>query len=544
MASDPTPSLRLLAAFRDVHTENYFFEFCILTLEGASVSIVVPREVTAKPPNLQALLLKKGWAAPTGKGDAAAEISQALSTSPTLKVQAVTTKTGLHRDHFVLPHRTIGPDPNSIRFLPLENTDLLKPDRKGTLDGWSKGLSRPLRRSSYLTFSTSLSLAGALLQPFADAGAGGIPEGVIFQFTGMSNAGKTTALQVAVSTVGRSDGDLVLPHTFTDRGFEELLAASNNGLIALDDTSRIPGKPSAVREHIRTLPHVLASGQGKRRSGVVAASGLANLTYKVIGVSTGETPLESYGERLAGERVRFPDIPVPLREEGGILDRLKEGDSAADLVNQAKEAINANYGHAYEAFVSALLFDLPGNLKVAERHIREFVEAACDGTDPWDRRFAQKFGLVYAAGALGAAFGILPFSATHAKNCALRLHKKARIEARAPQEALNALLVRIRKAIGTRRLPEVGKGKGVLSEEAWGACITRERVAQILIPKSKLELLIQPARHVEEVIKLLVQQGLLIPAPKARNVHQIQLAATNGERRHYYVLDRAKIVQA
>lgn len=112
------------------------------------------------------------------------------------------------------------------------------------------------------------------------------------------------------------------------------------------------------------------------RSSTVESDNLDRKTYRLLGLSTGELPLESYGEREEGERVRYPDIPVPPVGDNGIFDHLANDRDAAALAAQVEETIRAHHGVAYEAFIERLVLDRVGATADAHKHVEIFLAKA------------------------------------------------------------------------------------------------------------------------------------------------------------------------
>jgi hypothetical protein len=84
----------------------------------------------------------------------------------------------------------------------------------------------------------------------------------------------------------------------------------------------------------------------------VDASLLANLTWALNAVSTGEHPLDDPKRRLEraeGAQVRMISVPVPSGKKGGIFNRVKGSPAeiaakSKKLARQVEETIATNYG--------------------------------------------------------------------------------------------------------------------------------------------------------------------------------------------------------
>lgn len=456
-----TNGLRVKRELVDCDTSTCTIVFEAMTSSGQYLEIPVPRSEVARPHVMLQLLARRGWIDAADRTQARQKIEHALA-QRNWPVVKVTSRTGWSDpEHFVLPHRTLGPPEGAVAFAKVGSRPTAP--ACGDLQGWRQGLRAPCRASSYLTFASALAMAGSLLDPLGQS------EGAIFQLTGKSSTGKTLALRVAQSAMGSADISRVLTHDVTDRGLEEHLAAANHGLLCIDELGRLKGTPKAKREHVKHLPHLLASGIGRVRSTTVESEHLDRKTYHLLGLSTGELALESYGEREEGERVRYPDIHVPPCSLNGIFDRLAEDQDAKALAAQAEETIRMNHGVAYEAFIEQLVLDRAAATIEAKTHMEHFLAKAAPDATSWEHRFALKFALVYAAAALASEWKILPFGINHARKSILRLHNKARIEARTVEEAKLALTQWLAKNAGTKHFPILKKGEPIPSgTRVWG----------------------------------------------------------------------------
>lgn len=532
MTTTEPSSLTLVAEYIDDVTQDHYLKFQVRTTDHRQVDVIVPMSDIARPTVILQRLASKGWVDSTAP-NAIASIKTAIAKERS--VLRVTSRTGWHEDvRFILPHRTIGPTDNNVSFFSPSGPP--QASIAGAIRDWRNGLKAPFAASSFLTFSSALAMAGALLKPL------GMDEGAIFQLTGESSTGKTLALRVAQSAMGPADISGVLTHDATDRALEEHLATANDALLCIDELGRLQGTPRAKRDRIKNLPHMLASGVGRARSKSVEAEHLDRKKYRLLGLSTGELPLESYGERELGERVRYPDIPVPSIAENGIFDRLGEGQDARQLAAQVEATIRTNYGLAYETFVGFLVQMQTYAVQAAREHMEVFMaKTAPDGTS-WDRRFATKFAIVYAAAALASEWHIWPFSETHARNCIRKMHKKARIEARSAEEARNALLDGLSKHAKSSHFPLLKKGKPFPDDgEAWGFRRKQGDSIELAVLPAKLKAMIRPQRHERSALHMLADAGVLLTAREGRFESQRAIEGLTAKKPFFYVFDLSKL---
>jgi len=529
-----TNGLRVKRELVDCDTSTCTLVFEAMTSIGRHLEIAVPRSEIARPHDILQQLARRGWVDAYDRKKAHHQIEHALA-QRNWPVVKVTSRTGWNDpEHFVLPHRTIGPTVRTVFFA--NGGGRPTAPACGDLRGWRQGLRDPCRASSYLTFASALAMAGALLYPLDQE------EGAIFQLTGKSSTGKTLSLRVAQSAMGPADISGVLTHDATDRAIEEHLAAANHGLLCIDELARLQGTPGKKRERIRHLPHMLASGVGRVRSKSVELEHLDRKTYRLLGLSTGELPLESYGEREEGERVRYPDIPVPPGGEHGIFDRLAEDQDAKALAAQAEEAIRTNYGVVYEAFIERLVSDRAAATIEAKTHIEQFLAKAAPDATSWEHRFALKFALVYAAAALASEWKILPFGVIHARNSIIRLHRKARIEARTAEDAKLALIEWLSRNATTHRFPVLKKGEPFPdTPRVWGFRRRKGDTMTLAVVPAELKKHIRPERHERSIQHLLADEGVLMRQREGRFETQLTVEGLSSKRPMFFCFDVSKL---
>lgn len=533
MSTGHNVTVRIAKECVDVHTKDHELCFEVLTSSKTWVPVMVPRTEVAYLHKVRHYLDAKGWIDTFDVKSANDAISHAVQ-ARNWPEERVTGRTGWHGNNvFVLQHRTICIDEGAPVFYPHQHDRIERPF--GSTEAWRKSLAHAFAASSYLTFASALAMAGALIEPL------NVGEGAIFQLTGKSSTGKTMTLRLAQSTLCKAGHSTLISHDLTGRALEEHLGAANDGLLCLDELARLQGAPSKQREYIKTLPHVLASGQGRRRSKKVEKNDLEHQAFRVMGLSTGEHALESYGERDEGERVRFPDILVPSPDKGGIFDRLKDG-NARKLAAQVERTIETTYGVAYVAFIEKLVINREEATQKAEKHLQEFVEKVAPDGNSWDLRFARKFGLVYAAAALASDWEILPFSKTHARNSIVRLHRKARIEARTAEEAKNAIISWLGQHARTSHFPSLKKGEPRPDKASvWGFRRKYGEEIRLMVDPQKLESRVKPERHLKAVLSLLAHEGILLREREDRYGSQVEVPGGQTKRPMFYCFDMRKL---
>jgi hypothetical protein len=307
------------------------------------------------------------------------------------------------------------------------------------------------------------------------------------------------------------------------------------------------GSQAECREKVRKLAHKVTGGGGTRRSAKARQDAdLADLRWRVTCLWSGEYSLgaDLLGrERARGELVRLIEIPVPEHEDG-VFDRLGAVQlSRNKLVKKAETAVEKNFGHPIRTFIGHLVRDPETHTRrAATELIDKFLQKVGAGSDPWARRFATKFAVVYAAARLAAELKVAPWPPSHPFKCVERLYKAARALVVTPEESLTALLHQLaNNASSTTRFPKVEKGDSLpeeLTKKAWGIRHkTQSGISCLAIESKKFDHLIPP-HHADQVRKLLAHGGYTIPGKEGRHVRQIKVQGFGSTAKPYFVCVR------
>jgi Domain of unknown function (DUF927) len=536
---DFTDCIRVVANVHDLDTNRFSIEIKFRRVDGQLIRTLLPREITKSGSTAMQELLGRGANIPTGPGTAT-ELHKVLSVIP-VRTYRITSKTGWHGKSFVLPDITIGPDADTLIHASRKTGKTVEPLTLRTLQGWRDGLSKPCCASSYLTFGFGLAFAGPLLRLVRQ------PEGAIFYLAGRSSRGKTLTELAGLSAIERANRDLLLTHDVTDRRVEEDCAAHNDLLQVIDEISRMTGSQAKCREKVRRLAHKITGGGGTQRSAKARQDAdLADLRWRLTCLWSGEYSLgaEFLGrERARGELVRLIEIPIPEPEDG-IFDRLGAVQlSRTKLVKKAETAVEENFGHPIRTFIAHLVGDPETHTRRATELIDKFLQKVRAGSDPWARRFATKFAVVYAAARLAAELEVAPWLPGHPFKCVERLYKAARAQVITPEETLTALLHRLaNNASSVTRFPKIDKGDSVpaeLKDKVWGIhSEARDGTAFLAIHSDRFNSLVNPAHHADRVRELLVEGGYTVPGKEGRHVRQIKVQGFGSTEKPYFLCVR------
>lgn len=159
---------------------------------------------------------------------------------------------------------------------------------KGTLEEWKEIISKPCRGKTVPIFLQSHALSGTIVK-YADTGSTGI------HLSGFTSRGKTTAAQIAASTIGCGADPSNAPKLTTIKrwlatanALEGLASQSTDSALILDEIGQCPGSD------LDKVIYNLFGGRGKERLNQQGQQ-RATRDWCTVVISTGEKTLQ---ERL------------------------------------------------------------------------------------------------------------------------------------------------------------------------------------------------------------------------------------------------------
>ena len=250
--------------------------------------------------------------------------------------------------------------------------------------------------NSRLIFAVCCAFGGPLLH------LANIESGVM-SLTGLSAAGKTTAMKAAASVYGRPS--YMQRWRSTANALESIAVQHSDLCLVLDEIGQLDPREAG------DVAYLLANGMEKGRA---TRNGLARRrrTWRVLVLSSGEISLPDLmaegGKRTrAGQEVRFLDIPIDAGASMGGLEALHGHDGPGALAEAVTKAGAAFYGTAGRTWLEWLCThhaDVCGRLHdLVERHRAEMVPESAAAQV---RRAGNRFALVAAAGELATEAGI------------------------------------------------------------------------------------------------------------------------------------------
>lgn len=297
---------------------------------------------------------------------------------------------GWHGDTFVLGSKAFGPEAEVLKLWDGRKR-ISKQGAKGSLKDWNNRVTRYAKYSRALAFAIGAALAAPCLYLL---GKGNF----LILFFGPSAVGKSTLLAAASSVWEFADREQLLSLSATEKGLEEIAQAHNDQLAVLDEAANA-GKHGALSEFLRMVTWLLAAGVGKKRSHVFEDTAHWRCVFMCSSEYSAGNLASSHGApRIAGEQVRLLDVPATSPGSKGIFDRLPtDEEDTAKLANSIAAACKESFGVAGEQFVERLSADLDESKHLLTKYMEKFIASAGVPETGFERRFGERFAIIYAA---------------------------------------------------------------------------------------------------------------------------------------------------
>jgi putative DNA primase/helicase len=377
-------------------------------LDDQFVELTIPPSELSDARQLKKLLVDHGYRLPKEPKDAQMLYSLLRDQEPKQR-RHIVHRQGWHEGHFVFANEPVQLSDRTLTFASVNPDHVRNFGTGGTLQGWQAGVARQAYHSTRLTLSISLAFAAVLLK-FTDVENGGI------HLTGDSSFGKTTFLLAAASVGGKAVRNNAYSWDNTKTGLEELAAFYNDNLLCLDEIQRAEDIAASRAKVIRESVFKLASGTGRIRSSLYKArTGQQSITWRILFLSTGEHSLNEIARidsmnRLKGELVRAIDLPALVHDQYKGFETLPpEYATSAKLAEHIEEECLKHYGVALREFVKRISVEGPDIKTDMDSEMQRFFQGAGVPEEGWERRFAKRFALSYAAAKLALKYGIVPW---------------------------------------------------------------------------------------------------------------------------------------
>lgn len=555
-SSNAAGCIQITASLFHIDNAESFNDVQFPILGGKTKTLRIARELFRIPTKVADLLVRAG-ADLADPVQAVKNVQEALLTSKPPHSE-LTGHTGwIDASSFVYPTETFGRLSGQLLYDGLNQINPTLGVSNGSLVAWKDGLREPCKFSDYLVFTTSVGPASCLLDIV------GQDEGALFHLHGTnpakntngektkSTSGKTMATRTGVSVAGRCKKNDLFSFDITPRAVEDFCCSHNHLVVALDEEGRSSDAAGTSSVKPVFLPYVIAGGRGKVRSNKATQdSNLKNASWALLALSTGEEPLDgpSAIQRPEGAQVRMIGVPVLPGKKGGIFNRVdgaptQRSKKCKELARQVEQTIAENYGVAMPEYLRTLVPKRPSLVARVQRIIDDFVKRMGADTEPWERRFAEKFGIVLAGAILMSEFGIGPWTKQRARKAIATLYRKARSAIVSVKDATDALLKRLRGLVKAgKRFPLIKKGENYNEAGTWG--LTRNRPdgdRAVLIPSSRFEKLVKPSAAAKAVLAELEKRGILIKAADGKQTRQMKIEGPT-KRRRYICLDHKALL--
>lgn len=313
---------------------------------GKRKRLIVPKSALWDPKGLIKPLLDAGVAIPAG--DAGIEMVEKLDVSGLKPRRFETSRCGWSADGgYVRPSFTLG---NKAKGLHARE-DVRRPcDRaSGSSKRWRNGLRPACDRSSYLAFVIGTAFAGPLLELTRKR------DGVVFNFYGGASADRSLIARATQSTYCRALENDIVSFGISEEALEELCLARNDLHLVINEegaAGRNKITQAALKKRVLSIP----SGQRVCKSKVGPRA--PNLAWKIIAVSTSESPLEDQHAgptRADAERFQLIGLRIPAQKCGGIYDRLDDKTLITALNKEVCDAIDANHGFVMRRYLEGIV---------------------------------------------------------------------------------------------------------------------------------------------------------------------------------------------
>lgn len=397
--------IEILRQLRDDSGQGWSLELRILTGDGCTQTLIVPRAKLADQSATKTILMDRGVVIQNVQ-----DVMAYLSTAQHHTTHDLTHHVGWTGVCYVLENRVYGHGADRIALHPDAPAC---PGRavEGTLAAWNAHIGRLGIGNSRLMAAILAALAGPLVR-MVGMDSGG------FHFYGASSSGKTTLLIAGASVLGPQQS-ILRTWRSTSNALEIVAASLNDSTLFLDEIGQVKA------DEVGEIVYMLANGQGKGRMTRTAQQARL-LDWTLLFLSTGEISLEqtigSSGQKIrAGMEIRLVSLPADAGAGFGVFENLHEFPDSRALADHLRRAASENHGVANDAWLEFLSCQM---YQLGEAGFREMCrdslaahEAALlpTGADGQVVRVARRFALLALAGQLAAQAGIGGWSVDEVK---------------------------------------------------------------------------------------------------------------------------------
>jgi hypothetical protein len=532
-----------------------FFRVRFQDLVGKQCWLDIPRRLFARPTEVAGLLEDAHAYLPDRK-QCIEKALKKMGDKPTLRL---TDRLGWDDSDngdpsFVYFGKTFGAARDTLQLDTDPNRNPALGKGRGSVEKWKAGLEAPCEFSDHIVFAIGIAASGPLY------GLVGNPEPAIYHFQGArktdendtriwkSSSGKTTSARAAQSMFGSCSRSELFSFNMTAAAVEETCFSCNNLVVVLDEEGAAGGGGGTIGAD--ELAYRIIGGQGKRRSQAYSGSqGLSNRSWLVPVITTAEDDLDSEkSRRKEGARVRMVPIPFPPTHEGGMFNTVTEK-RALKLISQVEATIAANFGVVMPRFLRHLAKDRTTLAADILQCRDDFVKDIGASGNSWEKRYAEKFGMVLAGARFLARYGLAPWTDQRALAAVTNLYTASRSLTVSVPQATDALLEKLRKEVSSdKRFPRVRKGESLNADQKkqiWGVIreIGDNNNVMVLMP-ARFTGLVSPPAVADLVLRELDIRKLLIKDADGNLRRQVLLKGLTAKRHRYVCIKSSTTVPA
>jgi putative DNA primase/helicase len=485
--------------------------------------ITMPRRYLLRPREILDELMDNGFNVPPADRD--------------VKLLRTYLRTAIATDQYTLVYRTgwinrscylrpdgefLGRRPPHTIHRPADSPSLSPKSNGGSLNEWIEQVATPARHSKLLMVFISVSFGTLLLKRLR------LESFLLHIFSERSSVGKTLAELAALSVHCEAEQNLLHHWDFTKANREELATEHCDRLLVFDETGHLIGDTKHAAATVQETAFKISAGVGRLRSAVWTKDH-KTCTWRTIVISSGEKAIvqivdEANRQRLQGDQVRLLDIPACSdKARYGVFDSLPQGvTSSKRLAKRIERACRRHFGHPACEFVTHMVATR-GLTKRCRQWMRSFYLKVTVPEKPWERRFAERFALAYAAGQLAIEWEIVPWSQQELLDAVVTTYAAARSVVRLAEDRekttddiIAKISVHLRDRSRIYDLRKTARHKGGLAVDDADAFI-KEDEHGVYYAVKKAALARWVGKHVDltSLGKQLLDSGYLIPISEA-----------------------------
>jgi hypothetical protein len=168
----------------------------------------------------------------------------------------------------------------------------------------------------------------------------------------------------------------------------------------------------------------------------------------------------------------------------------------------------------------------------------KFVQTVNASEVNWEKRFAEKFGIVLAATVILAQAGLAPWSQDRALEAVTNIYRSSRSLTVSVPQAADTVLARLKKAVVSKvRFPRLRKGEKLAladRKDAWGIVREVDGVKDVtLVRRRRFQKLVRPSAVADQVLAELDARNVLVKGSGGNLTRQVLVNGLTTKRARY-----------